>query len=263
MTDNIADTTPTTDTPVRQVTKRGQKLPRITLADVRPVVQTLADLNGPASNKLVAGQLRMSADGGQFKTLWGAAGFYGFRQKIADGKFELTDRGQAFVSGDHEAVRRAAREAVMSTGFGPVVNRFSTSPPNQHAIAGVLHEQCEVPENQAEKLAETLIAAATEADLITDGRFDVAAIEETMASVETIAVSSPPKAPTGAARRSPSTSRSRAPDPVAPERARPRSERSGPFGEVSVVIQIDATKLTPQEIKEVVRELMQQPMTVS
>ena len=256
MTDQTQDTQETTST---KRTPHIRRLPQVTIADITELVQALADLGGPASRKLVFGQAGKAATGGAADAKWGAMGYYGFRQKFHGGKYEITDRGRALINGDVAAELEAKQHAVMTTGFRAIIDRFSTRPVNEVAIAGLLHEEFDAPEDRTKALASILVEVAADAGLITDGTFQAGPIEQALEAVGTATVTDN----TANARAGGSASASVTPPPA--HRPKPRSPavekivgegQSGPF-DLSVEIKIDAKDQTPEEIGRIVREVRQ------
>jgi hypothetical protein len=144
-----------------------------------------------------------------------------------------------------------------------LINRFGTGTPNVKAMAGVLVDDQGVPENAGERVAKLLVDMATEAELIVDDRWSVAAIEQAVERVGEIAVvpAAKPGKPKPAGEANPQRSQTRSrrferkPETKKTEEHAGGGEADGrPFG-VSVVLQVDATKLSAPEIKEIAREL--------
>jgi hypothetical protein len=249
--------------------RRGQRLPQATFAEVRVLVDALHSLQGAASKKLIAGQADGTVGGGTFERKWSAMGFFGFREKAGEGKFSLSERGLAFASGDEDAQRQAMQHALMASGFRKVIDRFSTSPVNESIIAGVLHDDLDVPEEKTAKLAKLLVNLAADAGLIENGRFQVAPIEQAMEAVSEITVTSA-KTDTPA---KPKPKRAKSPQQPTPAAALTQQQptktmppaittrigdggQTGPF-EVSVEVKIDAKNHSPEEIGNIVREIRQ------
>jgi len=256
------------DTPgKREVMPRGQRLPNASMAEVRDLVVALHELNGPASRNLVFGQVGKAATGGVADTRWASMGYYGFRTGLVDGKCELTNRGAAFVSGDATAELEAKQHAVMSTGFRGVINRFSTRAVNEGAIAGVLRDDLGVKDTKSEALAALVVAVATDAGFISDGKFQAAPIEAAMEAVPAGANDARPATRSKTApAKSPSPPASARPLQSTPGAATPASHsaqllateggdgQSVPFG-VSLEITIEAQHHTPEQIGEIVRQV--------
>jgi hypothetical protein len=237
-------------------TPRGQKLPTCTPNDLRPLLEALRSFGGPISKARLATQTRSTVSSSGFKGRLGTAGYYGFVTQQA-GTVELTDRGETFLSDDSAASRRASQEAVMSTGFAPVIQRQTTRSANADTIAALLAEMASVPERKAKATANELIAACEETGLINDERFDPEPIEAAMSTVGEITVT--PAKPSASTRRAApkpaSNGASGRPAGAASNSTPTPEDPPGPFGTVSVVIQIDAAKLNAKEIKEIVQEL--------
>jgi hypothetical protein len=243
----------------RAITRKSLELPRASIDDVRPLVVAMAGLNGPSSRKLIFDQAGASASGGTAAKKWAALGFYGFREDVDGGKHDVSDRGRALISDDPDAEREAKQHALVDTGFRPLIDRFSGSPVREAAIAGVLQDDFEVPEERAEAAAALLAALAVEAGLVQDGSFKVAPIEQALEAVPEQGERKPASSHASATR--PATrkqapvrepQREQTPQPAAS--TRPGSEgQAGPFG-VSVEIKIDAKDHTPEEIGRILRE---------
>ena len=251
----------------RVITRKSLELPRTDFADIRPLVEAMVSLNGPASRKLIFDQAGASASGGTAKKKWAALGYFGFRDDLGGGRHDVSDRGRAFLSDDPDSTQRAKQHALVDTGFRSLIDRFSGSPVNPNAIAGVLRDDLGVPEPQAKAAAKLLVELATEAGFILEGSFKVALIEQAMAAVAEKSLSKPGVRASAARARpkpdpAPAPHQFRAQQPDAPIAAgqptgaapEPRSEgRTGPF-DVSVEIKIDAKDHTPEEIGQILRE---------
>jgi hypothetical protein len=255
------------DAPASKRVSRGQRIPQATIAEVIPIMQALAGFNGPASKKMVAGSMNVSATAGKFRAKWASAGYYGFHTGAGADRFVLTERGQALVSGDAAAALEAKQHALVSTGLRAILNRFSTSPVNPAAIEAALEADLDVPAAQVKKVAALLIQCAEEAAMILDNRFQVAAIEPAIEAVGEITITTAPKQSSdGAAKSNGATKPAATPRSITPT-AKPQQRtpivqkveaqgQSGPFG-VSVEIKIDAKQHTPQEIGEIVSQVRQ------
>jgi hypothetical protein len=237
------------------------------------VEATLA-LNGGSSRNLIFDQAGASGSGGTAKKKWAALGYFGFRTDLGGGKFDVSERGQAFLGGDPDREREAKQHALVSTGFRSIIARFSTRPANQGAIAGILREDFGVPEaSTATAAAELLISLATEAGFIVGGSFKAAPIE---AAMEAVPAGGNGKAPAGARAQVSSATKPKPPAPKpavrgqsAPKPAAPSADgqgavtdpasegQAGPFAlaPVQVVVNVDATKLTGEQIAGLVRAL--------
>lgn len=247
------------ETTTTKRTSQSRRLPQATIAEITELVQALADLSGPASRKLVFGQAGRAATGGSADAKWAAMGYYGFRQEVSGRKHEITDRGLALINGETAAELEAKQHAVMSTGFRPIIDRFSTRPVNEVAIAGLLREEFEAPEDRTKALASVLVEVATDAGLIIDGKFNAAPIEQALEAVGTATVTDN----TMRARANGSASGSDGRPARGASKSRPpavkeiRTEgQAGPFG-LSVEIKIDAKDQTPEEIGRIVRAVRQ------
>lgn len=227
--------------------------------DVIPVVEALAALRAPSTPHVIAQQLDTSyKTDGRFRTRLGAAGYYGFIEKQSDRRV-LTPRGEAVSSDDDAAVRQAKREAVMSSNFGALMHSLRGGPMNENTIALRLQSDYRVPEASAPSIAKVLVASATQAELVTDNRFDAAAIESLAAVIPA----------QGEAQKTNGTGKGTVPErSERPPRAGSDATTTTSSGKkltevqtppfvpsVQVVLKIDVTTLTPQEIAELVREL--------
>jgi hypothetical protein len=119
-----------------------------------------------------------------------------------------------------------------------------------------------VPEKSGTSVAQALVSAATQAGLITNGSFDAAAIE----AVASVMPTEMP-APTTSVGNGKTTTATRKPKPNVQEQPKPKEqpepevvvEKGRPFAAgVQVVVNVDASKLTPQQVAELVRELRKQ-----
>jgi hypothetical protein len=240
-------------------TPRSAKIPQWSIDPVVPIVQALSDLAGPASGARIAQQLGTSPAGGRFRSKLGTAGYYGFVRKQGDMN-HLTPRGEALIGEDTDAAINARREAVMSTTFGQVIRKFVGREPNESTIAARLEDDFGSPSAGAEYQAQTLVKAAGEAALISNGRFDAAAIESIPAELTPAvpqANGTEPKEP----RQQPTQEqRAREPKQRTPEKPKPevivREEKKSPFAPgVQVVVKIDASGWTPEQVMELVKGL--------
>lgn len=261
-----------------QRTSASLKLPKVTFEKVREIVDGSRQLNGPASPAVIADQINRTAKGQGWSDRWSTVRFLGLVEKTEKGKFDLSDLGRRFIGHDEEDATKAAQEALMRTGFGPLIKRFNSGTPNIRAITNVLMSDYGVHEAAASKAAELLVAMATECKLIVDGRMKPAEIERAEAAAGEAAVAPPdsaeaprrrprPAAPEQPAAGTPAASE--APPPVSDRAMASAAKGSSstaspdgggatpiPFGAgPTVVLNVDATKLTAAEIGEIVREL--------
>lgn len=248
------------------------KLPSVTPEGTRRIVAALAETAGSASRQRLASKLGVQLTGAMASSL-AAAIMYGFIEVGDDEKLVTTDRGETFLSDDVEAVKRASREAVMSTGFGVIIKRLMTRKADAEVVAFRLQEDQDLPEKASKERAKVVVKAATDSGLVTDDRFDAAAIEDT---IEIVGEPSAPDAPT----TKPAGSKPAAPKPKAePEKPKgenpatttsastaagkegrtskqePKVPFEGATAPVQVVLNIDASKLSAKEVAEIVREL--------
>jgi hypothetical protein len=232
----------------RQITPKGAKLPGRTLADALSIAKVLSDLAAPSSKDRIAGENNETSAGGNFKTKFAAAGYFGLVEKDGD-KYKLTERGRAAIGGDVQA----KRAAVMGTGFGPVIKLFSTRKVKDSVIEARLKDDCNASESSVENLREVLVESATEAGLVVDGKFDATAIE----SVADDEIG--PK-PGPRSRKSPDQT-SKAPRPPAkdppPEKdpPPPKEPPAAVNSPIQVVVQVDGSKMEPAKLAELIRLL--------
>lgn len=242
-------------TPVRA------RIPQWSISEIEPILKALAELSAPSSTARIAQQLGVSPTGGKFRSQLGTAKYYGGVRRRG-GLQELTARGAAIVGDDEDAARRARREAVMSTALGPIIRRFAGREPNEATIAARLEDDFGATTAASSHLASVLIRAAREAELLTNHRFDVAAIESVgdVAPPEPETNSAAPGTPPESVEpgRRPQQERERASKPRAEEqeqRARPEVT-ARPFGAaIRVVVNVDASTWTPQQVSELIRAL--------
>jgi hypothetical protein len=243
-------------------TPRSAKIPQWPIEAVIPIVKALADLAGPASNARIAQQLQTSPAGGKFRSKLGTAGYYGFVRKQGELN-HLTARGEALIGDDAAAALTARREAVMSTTFGHVIRKFVGREPNEGTIAARLEDDFGSPTASAEYQAETLVKAAREAELVSNGRFDAAAIESipvelTPAAPETDSAEPQQRGePLQVRPKEPKEQRrSEQREKVTPREVIVREEKSSPFAaSVQVVVKIDASGWTPEQVVQLIRGL--------
>jgi hypothetical protein len=235
----------------REYTPKGGRLPGKTLADAQTIAKALADLAGPASKEMVASQNRESV-GGNFRAKFASANYYGLIKKESD-QYHLTDRGESVLAGDPQA--KCA--AVMGTGFGPVIQKFSTRNVNKDAIKARLKSDCQAADSALENLSDVLIASSEDAGLIVNGKFDAAAIE----SVPKDDVGPKAQAPKRERKRSGGSSggsevrRKTSPPPPPQEEPEPPKVTQAP--PVQIVVQIDASKMDGPQVAELIRALQE------
>jgi hypothetical protein len=193
-----------------------------------------------------------------FKTKLAAAGYYGLIAKEGDSR-RLTERGERVTSDDAKRVLAAKREAVMSTSFGPLLHQFRGRAVDENILAARLQSDFGVPDGSSTGVARTFVETATQAGLVDDSnRFDVAAIEE-FASFRPEASSSSSSKPSRAQAESvtpkpDAISKRTVDEPKADEEE--VAEQPPPFRPaVQVVVNVDASNLTPTQIAELIREL--------
>jgi hypothetical protein len=256
----------------RAIVSRTAKLPQHGFESVRPQVQALADLAAPSTKERIAEQLGVAAKG-RFTGKLAAAGYFGFIERTGDGRLQLTERGRTFLGEDTDAKLRAMREGVMSTNFGPIIYLLRSQEPKEKVIAARLQDDVGVPGASADAVAKMLVSISTEAQLIGEnGRFSAAAIEDTYAAVESAGQLPEKPAPKREA-ESPAASEPRTPrSPRRSAETKPEAsgtngagETSGPFvmAPVQVVVNVDASKLSTQQIADLVRALQTPPPRVT
>lgn len=257
---------------------RNAKLPQHGFNAIRPQVAALAELAAPSTKERIADQLGVAAKG-RFLGKLAAAGYYGFVERVGD-KYQVTDRGRAFLSDTTDESLRAMREGTMSTNFGSIVYLLRSQEPKESVVAARLQDDQNVPAGSAPAVAKTLIAVATEAGLVGEnGRFSASTIEDTKEALGTLP--EPPATPTPKPRTSTPKTDQGKPDtktngkpPVSTKAGSATTgaaasssskERSGggqtdPLGvaPVQVVVNVDASKLSPQEIAQLVQALRAQ-----
>lgn len=252
----------------REIISRSAKLPQHGFEAIRPVTQALADLVAPSTKERIAEQLGVAAKG-RFSGKLATAGYYGFLERTEDSRLRVTERGQAFLGGHPEAERQAKREGVMSTNFGPIIYKLRSYQPKQAVITAWMKDDFGVPAASAEKVAETLVSVSEEAELIDEnGRFSASAIEDTHAALESsgglpddpVATPTPkPKAATSTQSTSePAASRTaKRSNATASAQADRSGGQSGPFVQapVQVVVNVDASRLSAEQITDLVRTL--------
>jgi hypothetical protein len=191
----------------RPRTSAALKLPKVTFEKVREIVDGSRQMNGPASPAVIADQIDRTAKGQTWSDRWSTVQSLGFIEKTGTGKFDVTDLGGRFRGEDAEEATKAAQEALMRTGFDPLIKRFSSGAPNVKAMTNVLASDYGVPEAAAGKAADLLVEMATECKLIVDGRMKPAEIER----AETAAGDAAAAAPSAGGMK-----------PAAPKRATPK-----------------------------------------
>ena len=246
-------TAPSTRTP------RNAKIPQWPIEAVVPIVKALSDLAGPASNARIAQQLGTSPAGGKFRSKLGTCRYYGFVRKQGETN-HLTPRGEALIGDDPDAAVKARREAVMSTTFGQVIRKFVGREPNESTIAARLEDDFGSPTASAEYQAQMLVKASTEAGLISNGRFDAAAIESIPAELTPAAPQANGAEPKASRQQPAQEQGAKEPKQLTPEKPKPevivREEKQSPFAPgVQVVVKIDASGWTPEQVVELVKGL--------
>ncbi len=241
----------------RKRTPFSAKLPQVAFNQAVPIAEALAALGAPATPHVIAQQMGTTYSSSGFKTKIAAAGYYGLIRVDGDRR-TLTERGEALTSGDVGRARQARREGVLSTNFGPVIYSLRGRPINEGTVALRLQSDLQVPEASARNVAKALIESARNADLVTgdDDRLDAAAIEGASGVI-------PKPDSNGVVTRQatrPQQQRNVESRPEPPKPPAKREEPSPPLATgVQVVVKIDASSLTPQQIAELVHELQKTP----
>jgi hypothetical protein len=233
---------------------KGAKLPSSPLGEVEAIARAFSELAAPSSPARIASQIGMTVSG-LFKRRLAAAKYYGIVRKEGQ-KLAITDRGEAFLKGDADS----KRAAVMGTGFGPIISTFSSKRVNEDAIEARLQDDWSVPEGSAPDLRKVLVESAEDAGLISDGKFDPAAIE----SVSEDQLEAPEKPPNRAEKSThknagksvhhEGTSGSgKVEEPVSSKGRSRSSALDAP--PIQVLVRIDAGSLDPVQLAELIREL--------
>jgi hypothetical protein len=228
-------------------TPRGNKLPAYSLSAVREIVEALGDLAAPSSRERIASHTGKTVSG-PFKRRLAAAKYFGFIGKQGT-KLAITERGEAFLAGDVAA----KRAAVMGTGYGPVIQSFSSKLVNQAAVEARLQDDCGVPEKSAPDLREVLVNSAEDAGLISGNKFDPAAIES-VADGDVESNDSHAKRSTNSGRKSDAATDEKAVQKKALRKPPPDQQNSSQ-SPVQIVLQVDASKMDPAQLAELIRAL--------
>lgn len=250
---------------------RNAKLPQHGFSAIRVHVSALAELAAPSTKERIAEQLGVAAKG-RFLGKLAAAGYYGLFSRDGE-KYQVTERGHAFLSDNAEESLRAMREGLMSTNYGSIIHLLRSQEPKESVIAARLQDDLNVPDASAPALAKVLIAVAKESGLIAEhGRFSASAIED---ATETLgSLPEPPAKPATPSRSATANPSTPAPGPNG-KPAESRSTRAtttkqndgkgqsnggaqgAPLGvaPVQVIVNVDASKLGAQEIADLVRAL--------
>jgi hypothetical protein len=247
-------------------TPRSAGLPGNAPSRTRRIVTTLADLAGPASSARLAGRLGVQLTG-RVATELASAKQYGFIATDGSEKLIVTPRGEAFISDDQAASVRAAQDGVMNTSFAPIIKKLMTRQADASIVEVRFQEDQGITEGPAKNRAAILVKAAEEAQLIADGRFDAEAIEETIERVGDVspdegkAAPKPKAKPSATPKTTEAKPEAKTPNPHAEtsKRETPKTEEGGgpfvPAPSMRVVLQIDASKLTADEIVTIANKL--------
>jgi hypothetical protein len=243
----------------REHTPRSVQMPAASPQETLSVVEELAQLAGPASRQRLASRMNVS-NTGWFASRVGAAITYGFFATEND-KLVVTPRGEALLAEDDQAVS-AMRQAVMSCGFASVISRLATRRADIEVVALRMEEDLGLKPAPALKRAKVLVKAAEEAQLVSGDKFDAGAIEDAIAEVGEIPLPEPRQAPKREVK--PRVAAEKPPAPTKPTENAPAARRqeagSAPLGgaaPLQVTLQIDASKLSAQEIGKLIEQLRQ------
>jgi hypothetical protein len=257
----------TVDESPQRRTPFSAKLPQKPLSEAIPVAETLDALAAPATSAVIAQHMGASSSSSGFKTKLAASGYYGLTTLDGDRR-TLTDRGAAIVSGDADRVQAAKAEAVMSTTFGPILFSLRSRMANEAIVSSRLQGDYGVPPASADHVAGVLIESAKEAGLLSEGKFDAVAIEAhesvlpsttTATAAATATTNGSTTTPASTPKKEPSKKRSAA-GAQANTTEKNSTEVTPPFvTAVQVVINVDASKLSAQEIAELVKALQSPP----
>jgi hypothetical protein len=250
------------DTPSDR-TPRSAQLPANAPKATKRIVQALSELAGPASSARLASRLGVQLTG-RVATELASAKLYGFIAPDVDDKLIVSERGEAFIGDDEAAAIEAARDGVMSTGFAPIIKKLVTRQADASIVAVRFEEDRGLNAGPAKNRAAILVKASEETKLIAAGRFDAAAIEDTIGRVGEVTQDEAPPKPKPQAAKAPKAENGKGqinsdgPKAQAAKRQEPKEEIGRPFVQapsMQVVLQIDASKLTAEEIVTIVTRL--------
>jgi len=158
---------------------RSSRLPQVPIERVLPIARALQELAAPSTPHRIAQRLQVSPTAGSFRTLLGAAGYYGLIRQEGDRR-ALTDLGRrAVVEGQDGLIAR--QQAVAQTGFRSILSTFRGREANEAVIAARLQDDFAIPASGSGQIAKALIEASSQVQLIANGRFDAEAIENALA----------------------------------------------------------------------------------
>lgn len=221
-----------------------------------PIVTALDQLAAPSSKEAVADQLDMSAGGGTFKRKFGTAGYYGLIRKTKGAStYELTRLGERLAADPDKQTKAEGRAAVMGSGFGPVFEKFKTRTVQKNAIAVRLREDRDVLADQAERVAETLIQTGNDVGLIVDGRFKPGPMEEGQKLSKQTAGNKEADGNGRGDAEEPEGGNGAGEEPDLPHDPDPPTPPVHTPGGLQVILNIDATKLSAEQLADLVREL--------
>jgi hypothetical protein len=230
-------------------TPKGARLPQVDLLSVVPLATVVAEFAGSITRPVLAQHLKMSPASGSFKNKIAAAKYYGLLEQKGD-QISITARGQGAVDGDVDAMR----QAVLSTGFGSLIRQFAARAADADVLSSRLKMDLGVPEGSSRALADTLIAAAAQAGLASNGLFDAAAIQGVQIEHEPV----PPRPPRAETKRREPAPPSAAPRVQNAAMPSPKAdvERQGfgraPVQELHIDVQVHiASDSSPEQIDQI------------
>lgn len=234
---------------------RSARLPQVPIERSIPIARALQELAAPSTPHRIAQRLGVSPSAGPFRTVLGAAGYYGLIRQDGERRV-LTSLGERVVAGGDGGVA-ARQEAVAQTGFRNILSTFRGREVNEAVIAARLQDDFGLTTGAAGLIAKALVEACEQSSLIVNRRFDAAAIETALAA----APSNGSAGQDGQSRRAARTSAGPQPArPVSPSLATPvdRSpsppESEGrplaPGLHIDIQLHIPATA-TPEQIDQI------------
>src|SRR5258708_6326113 len=250
-------------TPTRRRTPNRARLPQVSLNDAATIAQALFDLAGPATPPIIAQRLHVSPASSGFNTRLAAAGYYDLITRNGD-RYELTSTGLGLISGDAASKKASAQAALMGTNFGRLIQLLSGRSVSEETIGARLQNDLDVPEASAAKLASVLVAAAEQAGILTDSRFNATEIEAAIAALPTPPAEAVPAHP-NVRRTSAGATRAASRDSSAESKVRvkeaPKDPKS-PLGRepssapgLTINVQLNVTHLSVDEIVQLMEKL--------
>jgi hypothetical protein len=168
------------------------------------------------------------------------------------------------ISGDAASKKASAQAALMGTNFGRLIQVLSGRSVSEETIGARLQNDLQVPAASAGKLAGVLVAAAEQAGILTDGRFNATEIEASVAALPAPPAEPRPAYPTarrpsagatGAATRA-SSAESKVRVKEAPKGPKPplgRELSSAPG--LTIHVQLNVSHLSVDEIVQLMEKL--------